>query len=138
MADINNSEFNGIVMRAISSPTPEAKKRAVNEALALLYTTETLRKWATSIAYSRGYRDTSGLHDIEQVIAEKVLISLREATPETSDRISDWLRFLHGLSINAVKDYLASAQITVAAKMSGVMKRRDIIARVELSSTNPG
>lgn len=129
MTEINNAQFNDIVTRAISAETPEAKKRAVNEALALLYTTDTLKKWAQSISTGRGYRDAHGIHDIEQVIAEKVLVSLREATPETSNRITDWLRFLHGLAVNAVKDYLASSQMTVASKMSGVMKRRDIIRR---------
>jgi hypothetical protein len=131
MTDINNAEFNAIVNRAISAETPEAKKRAVNEALALLYTTDTLRKWAQSIATGRGYRDADGIHDIEQVIAEKVLVSLREATPEKSNRITDWLRFLYGTSVNGVKDYLASSQMTVASKMSGVMKRRDIISRTQ-------
>ncbi|SDH34598.1 hypothetical protein [Microbacterium sp. 77mftsu3.1] len=129
MTDINNAEFNAIVIRAIGSDTPEAKKRAVNEALALLYTTDTLKKWAQSISTGRGYRDTHGVHDIEQVIAEKVLTSLREATPDRSNRITDWLRFLHGLAVNAVKDYLASSQMTVASKMSGLVKRRDIIRR---------
>lgn len=129
MTEINNAEFNSIVFRAIGAETPEAKKRAVNEALALLYTTDTLKKWAQSIATGRGYRDTHGIHDIEQVIAEKVLTSLREATPDRSNRITDWLRFLHGLAVNAVKDYLASSQMTVASKMSGLVKRRDIIRR---------
>lgn len=129
MTNINNTEFNTIVFRAISTDSPEQKKRAVNEAVALLYTTETLAKWATSIALGRGYRDFHGMPDIEQVIAEKVLLTLRTATPETSNRITDWLKFLHGLAVNAVKDYLASAQMTVASKMSGLMKRRDIIRR---------
>lgn len=129
MTEINNSEFNRIVIRAIGAETAEQKKRAVNEAVALLYTTDTLKKWAQAIATGRGYRDAHGIHDVEQVIVEKVLTSLRDATPETSNRISDWLKFLHGLAVNAVKDYLASSQMTVASKMSGVMKRRDIIRR---------
>ncbi len=129
MTEINNTEFNRIVVRAIEAETPELKKRAVNDALALMYTTETLRKWAQSIAAGRGYRDQSGIGDIEQVIAEKVLVTLREVTPDTSNRIGDWLRFLHGLAVNAVKDYLASSQVTVASKMSGQMKRLDVIRR---------
>lgn len=129
MTDIKNAEFNDIVVRAIAAETPEAKKRAVNEALALLYVTETLRKWAQSISTRRGYRDEHGLHDIEQVIAEKVLHELRRATPDTSNRITDWLSFLYGIAVNAVKDYLSSSAVTVASKMSGAMKRRDIIAR---------
>ena len=129
MTDINNTEFNTIVSRAIGAESPEQKKRAVNEAVALLYTTNTLGKWATSIALGRGYRDFHGFPDIEQLIAEKVLLTLRAATPETSNRITDWLKFLHGLAVNAVKDYLASASMTVATKMSGLMKRRDIIRR---------
>lgn len=129
MTDINNTEFNAIVFRAIGADTPEQKKRAVNEAVSLLFTTDTFKKWAQSIATGRGYRDAHDIHDIEQVIVEKVLITLRAATPETSNRITDWLKFLHGLAVNAVKDYLASSQMTVAAKMSGLMKRRDIIRR---------
>lgn len=129
MSAINNAEFNAIVIRAIGAPTPEMKKRAVNEALALLYTTETLKKWAQAIASGRGYRDLHGVNDVEQVIAEKILLSLRQATPEGSNQVSDWLRFLYGLAVNAVKDYLASPQMTVASKMSGVIKRRDIILR---------
>lgn len=129
MTDINNTEFNEIVFRAISADTQEQKKRAVNEAVALLYTTDTFKKWAQSIATGRGYRDAHGIHDIEQVIVEKVLLTLRAATPETSNRITDWLKFLHGLAVNAVKDYLASSQMTAATKMSGLMKRRDIIRR---------
>ena len=131
MTDIKNSDFNEIVVRAISAETAEAKKRAVNEALALLYTTETLRKWAQSISARRGYRDDHGVFDVEQVIAEKVLLELRKATPETSNRITDWLSFLHGIAVNGVKDYLASSAVTVASKMSGAMKRRDIIARTQ-------
>lgn len=131
MTEINNAEFNVIVNRAINAETPEAKRRGVNEAVAMLYTADTLKVWAQSIATGRGYRDAHGINDIEQVISEKILVSLREATPETSNRITDWLRFLYGLSVNAVKDYLASSQMTVASKMSGVMKRRDIIARTE-------
>lgn len=131
MTDINNTEFNTIVFRAIGAQSPERKKRAVNEAVALLYTTDTFKKWAQSIATGRGYRDFHGIHDVEQVIVEKVLITLRAATPETSNRVTDWLKFLHGLAVNAVKDYLASSQVTVAAKMSGLMKRRDIIRRTE-------
>lgn len=129
MTDINNTEFNDIVFRAIGADTPERKKRAVNEAVALLYTTDTLGRWATSIAYGRGYRDQEGIADIEHVIAEKVLTTLRSAELETSNRITDWLKFLHGLAVNAVKDYLASSQVTVGSKMSGLMKRRDIISR---------
>lgn len=129
MTEINNAEFNAIVTRAVLAPTPEHKKRVVNEAVALLYTTDTLKKWAQSIATGRGYRDAHGIHDIEQVIVEKVLVTLRDATEQNSTRITDWLRFLYGLSVNAVKDYLASSQMTVASKMSGVMKRRDIIGR---------
>lgn len=129
MTAINNTEFNIIVLRAIGADTPEQKKRAVNEAVALLFTTETIGRWATSIALGRGYRDFDGMADIEQVIVEKILLTLRSAEPATSNRITDWLKFLHGLSVNAVKDYLASSQITVASKMSGLMKRRDIIRR---------
>lgn len=129
MSAIDNAQFNSIVFRAIGAETPEAKRRAVNEALALLYTTDTLKKWAQSISSGRGYRDNHGIHDIEQVIAEKVLVSLRQATPDGSNRINDWLKFLHGLAVNAVKDYLASSQMTVAKGMSGVVKRRDIISR---------
>lgn len=137
MTEINNRAFNAIVQRAIASKTPETRRRAVNEALELLYATETLRKWALSIANGRGYRDAHGVHDVEQVIAEKILLTLRSATPEGSDRITDWLRFLHGACERAVKDYLSSSEITVASKMSGLMKRRDIIARTtkELTST---
>lgn len=131
MTDINNTEFNDIVFRAIGAETPERKKRAVNEAVALLYTSGTLGRWATSIAYGRGYREQDAFADIEQVIAEKVLNTLRNAEPETSNRITDWLKFLHGLAVNAVKDYLASPQVTVASKMSGLMKRKDIIRRTE-------
>ena len=131
MTAINNTEFNTIVFRAIGAETVEQRKRAVNEAVALLYTTDTLKKWAQAIATGRGYRDTHGIHDIEQVIVEKVLITLREATPATSNRITDWLKFLHGLAVNAVKDYLASSQMTVASRMSGLVKRRDIIRRTE-------
>lgn len=131
MTAINNTEFNTIVARAIGADTPEQKKRAVNEAVALLYTTDTIAKWANSIALGRGYRDADGMHDVEQVIAEKVLLTLRAAEPDTSNRITDWLKFLHGLAVNAVKDYLASSQMTVASKMSGLMKRRDIIRRTE-------
>jgi len=129
MTAINNTEFNTIVLRAIGADTPEQKKRAVNEAVALLYTTDTIAKWAMSIALGRGYRDFHGMSDIEHVIVEKILLTLRAAEVETSNRITDWLKFLHGLSVNAVKDYLASSQMTVASKMSGLMKRRDIIRR---------
>jgi len=131
MTAINNAEFNAVVISAIHAPTPEAKRKGVNEALSMLYTADTLKVWAQNIATGRGYRDAHGIHDIEQVIAEKILISLQDATPENSNRITDWLRFLYGLSVNAVKDYLTSSQMTVASKMSGVMKRRDIIARTE-------
>lgn len=129
MTYIDNTEFNSIVLRAISAESPEQKKRAVNEAVALLYTTDTIARWATSIAMGRGYRDPHGLADVEQFIAEKILMALRSAEPETSNRITDWLKFLHGLSVNVVKDYLASSQVTVASKMSGLVKRRDIILR---------
>jgi len=129
MTAINNAEFNAIVVRAINADTPEENRKGVNEALAMLFAADTLKVWAQNIASGRGYRDAHGINDIEQVIAEKILVSLREATPANSNRITDWLRFLYGLSVNAVKDYLASSQMTVASKMSGVMKRRDIISR---------
>lgn len=131
MSDIDNATFNAIVTSAISAETTEARKRHVDEALMLLHTTETLRKWAQSIAKSRGYRDAHGVADIEQVIAEKVLVTLRGATPEKSDRITDWLSFLHGASVRAVRDYLSSSEVTIASRMSGVMKRRDIIRRTQ-------
>lgn len=129
MAELNNNAFNARIRELVAMPEGSARERELSEVFRELMDTGTLRRWAGSIAKHSNYRDMDGMDDIAQVISEKILLTLRQAAPESTSRIGDWVKFLHGVGVRGVKTYLASSQVNLAAGMAGVTRRRAIIAR---------
>lgn len=129
MSELTNASFNIQVREYVALTPGAARERSLQGIFAVLVRSETLAKWARSMANHSNYRDQSGVEDIQQVISEKLFVTLSSATAENTSRVGDWLNFLHGTAQRAVQDYLASGQVSVASGMSGAARRRSIISR---------
>lgn len=126
-SELDNTRFNELVARIPAAAVGAPRKSAVNEAVTYLATTATLQVWARKLANNFGYRDRTGRDDIVNVIAEKVMKSLTAVTDTHLANVGNWASYLFGQAENAVKDYLASGQVTAASGMSGVHRRASTI-----------
>jgi hypothetical protein len=128
MADIENRTFTAAV-RSMLGTTGRERANAVRALVAELMQADVVGRWAGDFARRNNFYDRDMYPDLEQVMWEKIVATLNTATPENTDRVDDWVRFLHGISRNTASKWLASGQVTVAQGMSGVERRRAVIAR---------
>lgn len=133
---LTNAEFN-TMMREVIASEGAARATAVRATLLAFVQSDIPHKWSLSIARQSNYWSETGIADIESVIIEAVARTIGAAVPENTERVSDWLSFLHGQSKRKVSDYLGSAAVTGVSGMRGVTRRKAIIAktRKELVAT---
>lgn len=121
--DVNGEEFNALVQAVFEADDETARRRAEQEVFRVLQTSRVLTNWARGYARTFNIRDAGKLADLEQVIAERVLLILRRDDIASRPPRS-WLGLLHRLCRNAIFDWLASAENTPASGMSGVYRKR--------------
>ena len=127
-SDLVNATFNNLVEQISVTPLESsARSRAVGTAVHYLSTTDTLDVWANHLSNEFGYHDRVGREDISGVLAEKILKSLSKVDPARMLVVRNWASYMYGQAENAMKDYLASGQVTIASRMSGVHRRSNTI-----------
>lgn len=123
---LDRDHLTALVEDVLATPAA-SRKRVVNTVIEYLVTTNTLDMWTEALSNQVGYHDINGREDVGSVIAEKLLVTLHAAQAGTTQRVTNWAGFLYGLSKNAVLDYLASGQVTVASGMSSATRRQTVV-----------
>lgn len=114
-------ELRGYLELVLEAPDMESRARRGNDLISHLTSTETLETWARSFA--KLYGRPAEHEEFAQVIAEKLIVYIRNIDQETLDSIDRVATHLFYKSKTAVQTWLDSPAITVAQQMSGHSRR---------------
>lgn len=128
MSELNTVEFNAAVV-AVASAEGKERERLVGAVFHQLMEHGMLTRWTRTIARRNGVRDQDVILELEQVVSEKILVTLRDLDGKAERRTKNWAGLLYGMSRNAVADYLSSSQVSGMSKMTGELRRARIATR---------
>lgn len=118
---LDDTYLRSVLGRAVTVDDAAEKRAAHDELISHLYKMEAFETWARGIANHYGRPDD--WEDITHVITEKLLVYVREITPQTFASIDRVASHLYWKAKAAARQFLDSPAVTVASQMSGISRR---------------